>query len=142
MQFFDDFDFRVVSARNLFEDFPVRRDGHDIPWDELAAVLERGFGCHFQSAAARNLHAQDGQALDFVLRNDRLKLLGIVDHVQLRTADQCDAALDKVAVEVRIGKGGAVRSDHQVRIVKIRCVDRGELDLYRPVGQLGWHIGV
>ena len=119
MQFFDDFDFRVVSARNLFENFPVRRDGHDVPWDELPAVFEGSLGGRFQTAAARNLHAQDGQTLDFVLRNDSFELFGVVHHVELRTADQRDAALDEIAVKARIGKGSTVRGDQQVRIVKI-----------------------
>ena len=78
----------------------------------------------FDSATAGNFHADNGHTFDIVVFNNFRQFLRVVHGVQLRTADQCDAALDKVAVEVRIGKGGAVCSDQQVRIVKIRCVDR------------------
>ena len=64
----------------------------------------------FDSAAAGNFHAYDGDASDLVIGQDRGQFLGIVDAVQFRAADQGDVIPDEFIVEIAVGIGGAVRS--------------------------------
>ena len=59
----------------------------------------------------------------------------IVRAVELRTADERDAAADKVRMEAAAGVSRAVGGDQQVAAVKIRCTHRYELQLHRPVLQ-------
>ena len=52
----------------LVKDPTVDGDRDDLPRNELAALLQGRFGGVFQSAAAGDLHAHNGHALDIVRR--------------------------------------------------------------------------
>ena len=46
-----------------------------------------------KSAAAGHLHAREGDGLDIVCGKDLAELLGVIDGVELRAADERNAAL-------------------------------------------------
>ena len=72
------------ALTNLLHDPPVERDCHDLPRDELTACLQRLLRGQFKAAAARNLHADDGNGLDVVLADDLSRLLiGVTDGTPL-----------------------------------------------------------
>ena len=125
------------SSLSIVQNFSVYRNGHNLPGNTFSAVLQRGFRRHFQPAAARHLHAHNGDAVDVVAGDDAGQLIGVIALVQLGTADQRDLAAHKLLVQRRIGIRGAIRRDQQPRSVKIRCVFRHQLDLARPLPQLG-----
>ena len=110
-----------------------------MPGNELAAGLQGALGCAFDATATRNLHANDGYALDIILCNDTGQLFGIVSLVQLGTADQRDAITDELVMEIAVGVGGTVSSDEQIGTVKIGSVNGHELDLAGPLGKLTRH---
>ena len=58
------------SCFSRIDHLPVEREGDDLPVNELAGFLQRLLRGHFESAAARNLHAHDGDGLDVVLADD------------------------------------------------------------------------
>ena len=71
------FHLRMTPSSRI--DYPsIERDCHDLPRDELAARLQRLLLGPFKTAAARNLHADDGHGLDVVLADDlSLLLIGV-----------------------------------------------------------------
>ena len=77
-----------------------------------------------KSAAAGHLHAREGDGLDIVCGKDLAELLGIIDGVELRAADERNAALHEIGVEAAAGIGAAIGSNEQIRAVKIRGLDR------------------
>ena len=89
-----------------------------------------------KSAAAGHLHAREGDGLDIVCGKDLAELLGIIDGVELRAADERNAALHEIGVEAAAGIGAAIGSDEQIRAVKIRGLDRREPELHGPVAKL------
>ena len=117
----------------LFQYFSVNGYGHYLPGDELSALLEGFLGGKFQTAAARDLHPDDGNALDVITGDDGLQLHGIVHAIQLGAADEGDLVPDKILMEISVGVSGAIGSDEQIGTVKIGCIDGGQFDLYRPV---------
>ncbi len=54
----------------LIKYISVDGNGYDLPRNEFSAVLQGGFRCLCQSAAAGNLHAYDGHTLDVVIAYD------------------------------------------------------------------------
>ena len=74
--------------------------------------------------------------LDIVCGKDLAELLGIIDGVELRAADERNAALHEIGVEAAAGIGAAIGGDEQIRAVKIRGLDRRETDLHGPVAKL------
>ena len=67
-----------VSLKGLIQNLSINRDRHNLPRNEFTAVLERGHGCMLQSAAARNLHADNGHALDIIVLDNFGKLFAVV----------------------------------------------------------------
>lgn len=84
-----------------------------------------------ETAAAGNLHTDDGDAFNIVVCDNLRQLFGVIAVIQLRTANQRNPAPDKVLVESSIGIGGTVCGYQQVCTVKIRSVYRDKLNLYR-----------
>ena len=58
-----------------------------LPRDEFAACFKRVLRGVLYAAAAGNLHADYSYALDIVVGDNLSKLFGVVDIVELRTAD-------------------------------------------------------
>ena len=81
----------------------VRGDGHHLPGDLFPAGQQGPLGGVLDAAAARNLHADDGQALNVVVCQDLGELLAVVPRVQLGAADEGYPAPDKVLVEIAVG---------------------------------------
>ena len=71
------------SCFSRIDYLPVERECDDLPGDELAGSLQRFFRSHFESAAAWNLHAHDGDGLDVVLAQDFRELLRVVNGIEL-----------------------------------------------------------
>ena len=65
------------------------------------------------TAAARNLHADNGHALDVVAADDFGQLFGVVDAVKLWTSDQSYFTMDKVLMEAAVCVSGTVGSDQK-----------------------------
>ena len=61
-----------------------------MPQDELSAGSQCVFRCSLQAAAAGDLHADDGDALNVVIADDRGQLFSIVHRIQLRATDDRD----------------------------------------------------
>ena len=88
---------RLVSKAALrpIKNPAIGRNRYNGPRDHLAAFLKGFDGSMFQTAAARNLHADNGDAFDIILTNDFGQLFGIIHTVQLRTAHKGDMSLDE-----------------------------------------------
>lgn len=86
--------------------------------DRLAASSQSSVGGVLQPAAAGDLHAQQGDALDGIGRENGGEPFGVVVGIQLGTADEGDAPLHEVPVEIGIGVGGAIGGDEQMRTGK------------------------
>ena len=84
----------------------IRPHGHNLPRNEFPAGLEGAFRGIFNTAAAWNFHADNGDIPDIIETDDFRQLFRVIHHIQLWTADECDAAGYKVIVEITIGKGG------------------------------------
>ena len=72
-------------------------------------VCSAFFCGHLQAAAAGNLHAEDGHALDVVAAQDLGQLFAVIHSVQLRAADEGYLAAHKLLMEIGVGIGCAVR---------------------------------
>ena len=123
----------AAPAEPLFLDFSVCGNGGHLTGELLAGGRNGGFHRPLQTAAAGNLHPGQGDAFDVIGGKDLRQLFRVVRLVQLRAADQADAAADEILVETAVGIGRAVRRDQQIRPVKEGGVDRDKLDLYRPL---------
>ena len=113
--------------------FTFKREGDDLPGDELAGSLQRFFRSHFESAAAWNLHAHDGDGLDVVLAQDFRQLLRVVHGIELRTADDRHLTAHELLMEVRVGVGRAVGGDEQLRALEERRAHRNKPYLAGPL---------
>ena len=109
----------------------IRPHGHNLPRNEFPAGLEGAFRGIFNTAAAWNFHADNGDIPDIIETDDFRQLFRVIHHIQLWTADECDAAGYKVIVEITIGKGGTVSCYQKAGILKIGSLDRSQLNLYR-----------
>ena len=67
-----------------------------------------------QSAAAGDLHADNGHAFYIIAPDDLGELFGIVHAVELRAAHKGDVSLDKPLVKGGTGIRRAVRGDEQL----------------------------
>lgn len=121
------------------EDAAIGGEGDYIPRDELAAVLQSSDGSMLQPAAAGHLHAQHGHALDIIAADDLGQLFAVIHSIQLRAADDGHMAPHELLVDIGVGIGGAVGGDQQLGTVKVGRVHRHQLDLARPLCQLGLH---
>ena len=90
---------REQPSSGLLQNPPVGGDGHHLPGDEFATLLEGLLHRQLDAAAAGHLHAHDGDAPDIVLPDDLRQLFGIVHAVQLGAAHQGDVPLDEPLVE-------------------------------------------
>src|SRR5699024_1515305 len=81
--------------------------------------------------------AHNGHALDVVFRDDLGELFAVVHAVELGAAHQGDLPAHKVLVQVGVGVGGAVGGDEKLRAGEVGRVDGRQLDLARPLPQLG-----
>lgn len=93
----------------------IRPHGHNLPRNEFPAGLEGAFRGIFNTAAAWNFHADNGDIPDIIETDDFRQLFRVIHHIQLWTADECDAAGYKVIVEITIGKGGTVSCYREVK---------------------------
>lgn len=96
----------------------VGTDGYDVQRNILAAVLDGGFDSVAQTTTARYAHAGNGDGTDPVMLKNERQLFGIINAVQLGTADHGHTLPHKIMVEIAIGKGGAIGSDQQVSTLK------------------------
>ena len=97
----------------------IRPHGHNLPRNEFPAGLEGAFRGIFNTAAAWNFHADNGDIPDIIETDDFRQLFRVIHHIQFWTADECDAAGYKVIVEIAIGKGGTVSCYQKAGILKI-----------------------
>ncbi len=104
-----------------------------LPRDELTACLESVFRSVLYAAAAGNLHADYSYALDIVVGDNLCKLFGVVDIVELRTADYSDVILYKTLVEAAVSVRCAVCGDEQIGTVEVWGTYRDKLNLYGPL---------
>ena len=93
--------------------------------NEFSTCLQGIFYGVLDTAAARNLHADNGHALDVVAADDFGQLFGVVDAVKLWTSDQSYFTMDKVLMEAAVCVSGTVGSDQKFGTVEIRGADRG-----------------
>ncbi len=132
-------DCETADEIQLLQDPSIGPDRVDLPRNELPARHQGVLHSRLDPAAARDLHADNGHALDLVVADDLGELLGVVHGIQLRTSDECHMSVDEIVVEVSVCVGGAVRGNEELRTVKVRGADRGELDLDRPLGESALH---
>ena len=104
-----------------------------MPRDHVSAVLERDFNSVLNSSATRDFHAGDYHRFDAVMFQNGSQFFRVVVIVKFWAADNGYPILHVLSVEVSVGIGGAVGRDEQIGVVKIRCIDRYELDLHRPL---------
>ena len=78
---------------------PVERESDNLPGDELAGFLQSLLRGHLKTAAARDLHAHDGDGIDVVLAQDLRQFLRVVHGVKLGAADNRHLAAHEVAME-------------------------------------------
>ena len=64
-----------------------------------------------------------------------VEIVTICHGIQPGTARQRNMIFDQSFVKVSVSVGGAVGCNQQSGTVKIRCVDRGRLNLNRPLGK-------
>ena len=124
------------NSGSAVENFAIDGDRDDLPRKEFPARAQRLPRRVFESATARHLHAHDGNAPEIVATDDLRELVGIVHRVELRAADERDLPFHEFTVHVRVGIRRAVGRNEQFRALKIRRVDRHELDLARPLAKL------
>ena len=74
--------------REMAADPAVRGDRHHREGERFTAQTDRRFARVFQSAAAGNLHPDDGQGMDPVLLQDRRQLFRVIHRIELWTTDQ------------------------------------------------------
>ena len=84
----------------------IGADGDDPKGDRLAASSQSSVGGVLQPAAAGDLHAQQGDALDGIGRENGGELFGVVVGIQLGTADEGDMSLQSRAPRGRSGGSG------------------------------------
>ena len=89
----------------------IGADGDDPQGDRLAASSQSSVGGVLQPAAAGDLHAQQGDALDGIGRENGGELFGVVVGIQLGTADERYLPPDKILMEVSISICGTVSSN-------------------------------
>ena len=124
------------KTESAIKDLAVDRDRDNLPRQELPARAQRLPHRMLESAAARHLHAHDGDALNVIAPDNLRELVGVIHRVELRAADERDLPFHELAVHIRVGICRAVGRDKQLRALKIRRVDRHELDLARPLAEL------
>ena len=127
----------ISFTPNLLQNISIPAQCHHLPGDELTALPQRRLRRPLDAAAAGDVHPDDGQLPDVVAAKDLRQLLGVVPLVQLGAADQGDVVAHEPLVEVRPGVGRAVRRDQQPGAVEPGGLHRHQLDLHRPLGQMG-----
>ena len=110
---------------NLVQDSSINRNRRHLPRNEFSACLQGFFHGVLDTAAARNLHADNGHAFDVVAADDFGQLFGVVDAVKLWTSDQSYFTMNKVLMEAAVCVSGTVGSDQKFGTVEIRGADRG-----------------
>ena len=98
---------------NLVQDSSINRNRRHLPRNEFSACLQGFFHGVLDTAAARNLHADNGHAFDVVATDDFGQLFGVVDAVKLWTSDQSYFTMDKVLMEAAVCVSGTVGSDQK-----------------------------
>ena len=120
----------------LFQYLPFGGYCVHLPRDEFAACFKRVLRSVLYAAAAKNLHADYSYALDIVVGDNLSKLFGVVDIVELRTADYSDVILYKTLVEAAVSVRCAVCGDEQIGTVEVWGTYRDKLNLYGPLHKL------
>lgn len=124
---------RPLVHKSLLQYLPLGRDCVHLPWYELAARSESILGGVLDTAAARNLHADDGYALDIVVGYYLCELFGVVGIVKLRTSDYSDMVFYKTLMEIAVSVCGTVGCYEKISIVKVWGAYGNKLNLYRPL---------
>ena len=124
------------NSGSAVENLAIDGDRDDLPRKEFPARAQRLTRRMLESAAARHLHAHDGDALNVIAPDDLRELVGVIHRVELRAADERDLPFHELTVHVRVGIRRAVGRNEQLRALKVRRVDRHELDLARPLAKL------
>jgi hypothetical protein len=120
----------------LFQNFSVGGDGNHLPRNKFAACHQGAFGSVFDSAAAGNLHADNGYAFDVVIGNDLRQLIGVIALVKLGTTDKRYVTPDKLIVKVSVSISGTVCRNKKICSVKVGCINGYKLNLYGPLSEL------
>lgn len=76
----------------------VGRNGNNLPWNKLSAVSQRAPRRVLKTSAAGDFHTDDGHAFYVVAAYYVRKLPGIINGIELRAADECDAPHDEFLV--------------------------------------------
>ena len=113
----------------------IRPHGHNLPRNEFPAGLEGAFRGIFNTAAAWNLHADNGDIPDIIEADDFRQLFRVIHHIQLWASYEGDAAGYEVIVKIAVGKGSTVGSYQKAGILKVGSLDRSQLNLHRPLGE-------
>ena len=121
----------------LIQNISIPAQCHHLPGDELATLPQSRLRRPLDAAAAGDVHPDNGQFPDVVAAKDLRQLLRIVSLVQLGAADQGDAVAHEPLVEIQACIGGAVRRDQQLGAVEPGGLHRHQLDLHRPLSQMG-----
>jgi len=110
---------------------------HNLFNGDISSSPVRGLGHDGkQEGAAGDFHAQDLDALDIVCPEDVREPLEVqLLVVELRAAQHQHAPLEKVAVEIGVGRGHAVGGHQQIAVLEEGRRGRDEPGLYGPMGQ-------
>ena len=103
-----------------FQYSSICRDCHHIPWDKLTTVLQRLFRCIFNSSTAWHFHSHNCHALNVVSCNNGSQFFSIIAFIKLWTSNQGDMISNKLIMKIPIGISCTIRSNQQIRILKIR----------------------
>ena len=111
--------YRMVCHTRLPYQASIRPHGHNLPRNEFPAGLEGAFRGIFNTTAAWNFHADNGDIPDIIETDDFRQLFRVIHHIQLRASYQGDASGYKIIVEIAIGKGGTVSSYQKAGFPKV-----------------------
>lgn len=115
----------------------VRTDEDDPERDIFSAHLNGSFHRAGETAAAGNGHTGYSDTANRIPAENFGKLQGVIDRVQLRTADQRYFAADEILMEVSVGISGAVGGNQEISVVKKRIVYGTQLNLDGEIAKTG-----
>lgn len=109
----------------------IRPHRHNLPRYELPAGLKGAFCGVFNTVAAWNLHADNGDIPDIIEADDFRQLFRVIHFIQLWTSYHSDTAGYKVIVKISVDKGSTFSSYQKAGFPKVGGLDRSQLNLYR-----------
>ena len=120
---------------SYFYNTAVRRNNSHFKRNILTACFYRTFYRILHTAAARHCHSCEGNTLYIVITEYLCQLFGVINSIELRTADERDLPTDKIMVEVSVGVSCAIGSDKQISTVEVGGISRQEIYLYGELSQ-------